>query len=181
MPAETVVLASDHAGVELKQQLRAVIESRGLEVLDLGAHDGGSVDYPDMAEPSPPPWATAGRSAACWCAAPASASASPPTATATSVPPCATTSPPPRLARQHNDANVLVLGARVVGASVARDCLAAFLDTPFEGGRHQRRVDKLADRPVAIRAGCYSPAPGGAGRSRSVGCAARSAARKIPR
>jgi ribose 5-phosphate isomerase B len=48
------------------------------------------------------------------------------------------------LARRHNDANVLVLGGRVVGASVALDCLSAFLDTEFEGGRHQRRVEKLA-------------------------------------
>jgi ribose 5-phosphate isomerase B len=48
-----------------------------------------------------------------------------------------------KLARRHNDANVLALGARVVGPNVAADCLAAFLDTPFEGGRHRRRVDKL--------------------------------------
>ena len=48
------------------------------------------------------------------------------------------------LARQHNDANVLALGARVIGVQTALDCLAAFLDTPFEGGRHQRRVDKMS-------------------------------------
>jgi ribose 5-phosphate isomerase B len=48
-----------------------------------------------------------------------------------------------RLAREHNDANVLVLGARTTGAEVARDCLATFLSTPFAGGRHARRVAKL--------------------------------------
>ncbi|MBI3708891.1 MAG: RpiB/LacA/LacB family sugar-phosphate isomerase, partial [Proteobacteria bacterium] len=48
-----------------------------------------------------------------------------------------------RLARQHNDANVLALGGRLLGIEVARDCLRAFLDTPFEGGRHVRRVAKL--------------------------------------
>jgi ribose 5-phosphate isomerase B len=48
-----------------------------------------------------------------------------------------------RLSRQHNDANVLVLGARVTGIETALDCLSAFLSTPFEGGRHSRRVDKM--------------------------------------
>jgi ribose 5-phosphate isomerase B len=56
-----------------------------------------------------------------------------------------------RLARQHNDANVLCLGGRLLGIEVARDCLAAFLDTPFEGGRHERRVAKLS-RSVTTRA-----------------------------
>ncbi|MCP8713362.1 ribose 5-phosphate isomerase B, partial [Streptomyces sp. AC04842] len=49
-----------------------------------------------------------------------------------------------RLSRQHNDANVLALGSRIIGLDVARDCVGAFLDTPFEGGRHQRRADMLA-------------------------------------
>ena len=49
-----------------------------------------------------------------------------------------------RLARQHNDANILALGARLIGEEVARDCVQEFLDTPFEGGRHQRRIDKLS-------------------------------------
>ena len=48
-----------------------------------------------------------------------------------------------RLSRQHNDANVIALGARLTGPETAAQCLEAFLDTPFEGGRHQRRVDKL--------------------------------------
>jgi ribose 5-phosphate isomerase B len=49
-----------------------------------------------------------------------------------------------RLARQHNDANVLCMGGRLIGPEVARDCLSVFLDTPFEGGRHARRVAKMS-------------------------------------
>jgi len=54
-----------------------------------------------------------------------------------------------RLARLHNDANVLALGARLIGVETARDCLKVFLGTSFEGGRHQRRVDKLTRLPVS--------------------------------
>ena len=53
-----------------------------------------------------------------------------------------------RMARLHNDANVICFGGRMVGADVARDCLKIFLETPFEGGRHARRVDKLSDPPT---------------------------------
>ena len=51
-----------------------------------------------------------------------------------------------RLSREHNDANVLALGARLIGSDMARACVAAFLDTPFAGGRHQRRVDQLSSQ-----------------------------------
>jgi ribose 5-phosphate isomerase B len=56
-----------------------------------------------------------------------------------------------RLARQHNDANILALGERLTGVEVARDCLREFLETPFEAGRHQRRVDKLGAPPSASK------------------------------
>ena len=69
-----------------------------------------------------------------------------------------------RMARQHNDANVLALGARVVGANVAVDCLVAFLDTPFEGGRHQRRVDQAGlTATVTIVGAAIVRRPGAAG------------------
>jgi ribose 5-phosphate isomerase B len=144
MPADTVAVAADHAGYELKNLLKEAISRRGFEVLDLGTHDGGSVDYPDMA---------AGLAVAlgdgraqrgvlvCGTGIGISIAANRHRHIRAALCHDVTTA---RLAREHNDANVLVLGARVVGVHVAGDCLAAFLDTPFEGGRHQRRVDKLA-------------------------------------
>jgi ribose 5-phosphate isomerase B len=143
MPAETVVLASDHAGVELKQQLRAVIESRGLEVLDLGADDTGSVDYPDKADALAAALADgrAGRGVlVCGTGIGISIAANRHRHVRAALCHDVTTA---RLSRQHNDANVLALGARIVGAGVARECLEAFLDTPFEGGRHALRIRKL--------------------------------------
>jgi ribose 5-phosphate isomerase B len=143
MPAETVVLASDHAGVELKQQLRAVLQDRGLEVLDLGAHDMSSVDYPDKAEALAAALAD-GRAQrgvlVCGTGIGISIAANRHRHVRAALCHDVTTA---RLSRQHNDANVLALGARIVGAGVARECLEAFLDTPFEGGRHALRVGKL--------------------------------------
>jgi ribose 5-phosphate isomerase B len=143
MPVDTIALAADHAGYELKNLLKDEIRRRGLEVLDLGTHDGNSVDYPDMA----------GNLAAalgdcrvqrgvlvCGTGIGISIAANRHLHVRAALCHDVTTA---TLARQHNDANVLVLGARVVGLNVAVDCLAAFLDTAFEGGRHRRRVDML--------------------------------------
>lgn len=144
MTADTVAVAADHAGFELKDLLREEIRRRGLEVLDLGTHDGSSVDYPDMA----------GRLAlalgdgrarrgvlVCGTGIGISIAANRHRHVRAALCHDVTTAV---MARRHNDANVLVLGARVVGQAVAVDCLGVFLDTAFEGGRHQRRVEKLA-------------------------------------
>jgi ribose 5-phosphate isomerase B len=143
MPAQTIVLASDHAGVELKRQLRAVLEERGLEVLDLGAHDAGPVDYPDKAAALASALAD-GRAdrglLVCGTGIGISIAANRHRHVRAALCHDVTTA---RLARQHNDANVLALGARIVGPGVARECLEAFLDTPFEGGRHAQRVAKM--------------------------------------
>ena len=143
MTANAVALAADHAGFELKNLLKTAIEEHGLEVLDLGTHDGASVDYPDMAGALAAALAEgrAGRGVlVCGTGIGISIAANRHRHLRAALCHAVTTA---TLARQHNDANVLVLGARVVGASVAADSLAAFLDTPFLGGRHQRRVDKL--------------------------------------
>ena len=143
MPADTIALAADHAGYELKNLLKEEIARRGLAVLDLGTHDGNSVDYPDMAGNLAAALGE-GRVArgvlVCGTGIGISIAANRHRHVRAALCHDVTTAV---LARQHNDANVLVLGARVVGQSVAVDCLAAFLDTMFEGGRHQRRVDKL--------------------------------------
>lgn len=144
MTANAVALAADHAGFELKNLLKTAIEERGLEVLDLGTHDGASVDYPDMAGALAAALAE-GRAErgvlVCGTGIGISIAANRYRHVRAALCHDVTTV---RLARRHNDANVLALGARVLGALTALDCLEAFLDTPFEGGRHQRRVDKMS-------------------------------------
>jgi len=143
MPAETVALASDHAGVELKEVLKSELAARGIEILDLGTNSTESVDYPDYGKALAEAVAAgrAGRGVAV-CGSGIGISIA-----ANRVPGVRAAlchdSLDARLSRLHNNANVLALGARTTGIDVARDCLAAFLDTEFEGGRHQGRVEKL--------------------------------------
>lgn len=139
-----IVLTADHAGVDLKDELADWLREEGHEVLDLGTNSHESVDYPRygaiLAEALADGRAERGisvcgsgigvaiaanRNPACRCAQvaePLSAS----------------------LARKHNDANAIALGARLIGPEMAKACVAAFLTTEFEGGRHQRRVDQLS-------------------------------------
>jgi len=144
MPPETIAIASDHAGVELKSILKEELAGLGFEVLDLGTQDAQSVDYPDMAD------ALAGAIedhkasrgvAICGSGIGISMAANRHRHIRAAL--CHDTLSA-KLAREHNDANVLALGARLIGTETARDCLRTFLSTPFEGGRHQRRVDKLS-------------------------------------
>ena len=144
MMAMRIALAADHAGYALKDELVAWLRADGHEVLDLGTNGPDSVDYPDygarLASAIAAGNAERGivvcgsgigisiavnRNPACRCARvddPLSA----------------------RLAREHNDANVLALGARLIGGDMARACVAAVLGSDFAGGRHQRRVDMLS-------------------------------------
>lgn len=138
-----IVIGSDHAGFDLKHQLKEYLRARGMEVSDKGTHVKDSVDYPDFAH------AVAGavvsdpnllgiiicgsgngvnisanrhkgvRSALAW------------------IPEVA------KLAREHNNANVLALPARFVSLEEAKAIVDAYLDATFEGGRHQRRVEKI--------------------------------------
>lgn len=143
MPETTVALASDHAGIELKNALKAAIETRGLKVLDLGAHDSEPVDYPDMAAALAEVLAEGQAQRGiliCGTGIGISIAANRHRHIRAALCHDVTTA---KLARAHNDANVLAMGSRVVGPHVARDCLEAFLDTPFEGGRHRQRVEKL--------------------------------------
>lgn len=136
-------IASDHAGYELKEFLIGYLNAKGFEVIDFGTHSPESVDYPDFAHPLanaiesgelPRGIALCGtgnginitlnkhqgiRSALCW------------------MPEIAT------LAREHNDANICVLPARYVDNDTALAIVDRYLNTPFEGGRHQRRIDKI--------------------------------------
>jgi len=139
-----IAIGADHAGFELKEDVKSLLTERGFDVDDFGAYSADSVDYPDFAHPVANAIETnacelgivicgsgnginmavnkhqAIRSALCW--EPELAS----------------------LARQHNNANVLALPARFISKDVALSCVNAFLDASFEGGRHQRRVDKIS-------------------------------------
>lgn len=139
-----IALSADHAGVDLKDFLAEWLRQEGHDVLDLGTNSHESVDYPRfgalLAEALADGRAERGitvcgsgigiaiaanRNPACRCAQ----VAEPLSAT---------------LARRHNDANAIALGARLIGPEMAVACVAAFLKTDFEGGRHQRRVEQLS-------------------------------------
>lgn len=140
-----IAIASDHAAVALKAELRAWLAEQGHEVADLGPEGGESVDYPDYGAALARAVATgeAERGIAL-CGSGVGISIA---VNRNSAVRCALVSDPlaAALAREHNDANALAMGARLVGPDMAKACVAAFLSTDFAGGRHQRRVDKLKD------------------------------------
>jgi len=138
-----ISIGCDHAGFPLKSVIQSLLTERGLDILDFGTHSEDSVDYPDFVHPSAEAIengkATIGillcgsgngvamtankhkniRAALCWNAEIAT------------------------LARSHNNANMLTLPVRYITANEAKDIVTAFLDTPFEGGRHALRVNKI--------------------------------------
>lgn len=144
-------LATDHAGFELKEVIKTFIESKELAYKDFGAYSSESCDYPDFAHPLAEAVETNDvdlgiafcgsgngigmtlnkhqgiRAAICWNVEMA------------------------RLTRAHNNANVLVLPARFVSQAEAEDMIEMFLTTPFNGGRHQQRIDKI---PVIKKTNC---------------------------
>ncbi|HLO75285.1 MAG TPA: ribose 5-phosphate isomerase B [Magnetospirillum sp.] len=145
MTKETIALASDHGGVELKTLLAQHLESRGFAVLDLGTDGAQSVDYPDFAVAMADALRD-GRAARgvlmCGSGIGISIAANRFAHVRAALVHDAYGA---RMCRLHNDANVLVLGGRTVGPEIAKDCLDIFLSTEFEGGRHARRVAKLAE------------------------------------
>lgn len=139
----TVALAADHAGFELKNILKEALAESGVKVLDLGTDGPGSVDYPDFGNAAAEAVAHGDADRAvivCGTGIGIAMAANRVKGVRAAVCHDVTSA---RLARAHNDANVLALGARLIGPETAKDCLRTFLATPFEGGRHQRRVDKL--------------------------------------
>ena len=143
MTTSSILIASDHAGFDLKADIKTALSQRRLEAIDLGPVDRQAVDYPDMAKRLTDAL-LAGRAARgiliCGTGIGIGIAANRVKAIRAATCHDVTTA---RLARAHNDANVLCLGARVIGRAVALDCVEAFLDTSFEGDRHRRRVDKL--------------------------------------
>jgi len=138
-----IVIASDHAGVAFKRELIAVLESRREEFTDLGPLDERSVDYPDFAH------LVVGKLLdgtadvgilVCGTVIGMSMTANRYPGIRAALCHDAYTA---EMARRHNDANVLCLGSRAIGAGVAVQIVEVFLNTRFEGGRHQRRVGKI--------------------------------------
>jgi ribose 5-phosphate isomerase B len=141
--AEVIPIGSDHAGFELKERLVTELRALGFEPLDVGTHGPASVDYPDFAHD------VAGRVERheasrgvllCGTGLGMSYAANRHHGVRAAV---AWSPEVARLARQHNDANVLVLPARFVSGEEGVDIMKAWLDTTFEGGRHGRRVAKI--------------------------------------
>lgn len=138
-----IAIASDHGGYELKEVFKSVLEEKGYLPLDLGTNSTESVDYPDFGTALAKVIETGGASRGiliCGSGIGISIAANRNPAVRAAVCHSGLSA---KLARQHNDANVLALGARLIGIETALDCLEQFLITEFEGGRHQRRVDKL--------------------------------------
>ncbi|MFT4973752.1 MAG: ribose 5-phosphate isomerase B, partial [Saprospiraceae bacterium] len=141
---KTIAIGCDHAGYDYKDSIIAMLKEMGIEILDFGTNSLDSVDYPDFIHPVAESIETGKaqlgviicgsgngvamtankhqgiRAAICW-------------QNDISV-----------LARQHNDANVISIPARFVSEHLAKSMVKLFVETPFEGGRHQRRVDKIA-------------------------------------
>ncbi|MCB2088071.1 MAG: ribose 5-phosphate isomerase B [Sphingomonadaceae bacterium] len=143
-----IAIASDHAALALKAELREYLIEAGHEVADLGPHDGDSVDYPDYGYKLASVVAdgTAERGVAL-CGSGIGISIS---VNRNPSVRCALVSEPlsAALCREHNDANCIAMGARLTGTDMAKACVDAFLNTEFAGGRHQRRVDKLSNPEV---------------------------------
>ncbi len=138
-----IAFAADHAGVGLKDQLVAQAQGLGHEVVDLGTHGTTSVDYPDFGRRCAEAVAegTVDRGVVvCGTGIGIAMAANKVPSVRCALVHDVTTA---RMARLHNDANMMALGARIVGSQVADDCLMAFVETAFEGGRHQARVDKI--------------------------------------
>ena len=143
-----IAIASDHAAFALKRELAAWLREAGHEISDLGSDSEASVDYPDygylLADAIAQGDAERGV-ALCGSGIGISIAVNRHPAVR-----CALVSEPlsARLAREHNDANAVALGARLIGVDMAKACIEAFLATPFAGGRHHGRVEKLAHSPL---------------------------------
>ena len=138
-----IAMGSDHGGFDLKEQIKAWLQENGHEVVDFGCHSKESCDYPDFGAAA----ARAVASGQCErgiviCTTGIGISIS---ANKVKGIRCALCSEPwsAEMTRRHNDANMLAMGAGVVGPLLAQRIVEAFLSFAFEGGRHQRRVDKI--------------------------------------
>ena len=147
MASETIALASDHAGYDLKSVIIRKLKATEFEILDFGTHSNESVDYSDYAYPltkSIIQHVVSRGILICGSGIGMSIAANrfPQIRAALIQDPLSA-----KLCRQHNNANIICLGARTIEIEVALDCLKVFLETEFQGGRHTDRVKKLCNPP----------------------------------
>jgi ribose 5-phosphate isomerase B len=146
--ARVVALGADHGGFELKEELKAYLSEWGYSPLDLGTSSREPVDYPDFAEAV----ANAVARGVAWAGVVIDSAGIGSSIAANKVPGARAAlcydRATARNSREHNDANILALGARLIAVEAAREILAVWLETGFAGGRHQKRVDKI----IAIEA-----------------------------
>jgi ribose 5-phosphate isomerase B len=147
--AEKILIASDHAGFELKEKLERALNALGFEVEDLGTNSAESTDYPDYAHPLAQKVSDGEvKRGVLLCGTGLGMSY-----TANRYPnvraAVAWNPEVAKLAREHNDANILVVPARFVSEELGLDILKTWLDTPFEGGRHSRRVEKIEPKDTS--------------------------------
>ena len=139
-----IALACDHGALEMKDMLVDYLGAKGLEILDLGTDDTSSVDYPDYADAM----AEALRAGTARCGILLCGTGIGISIAANRYPHVRAAlvhdAYGARLCREHNNANVLVLGGRTTGPEIAKHCVDTFLETAFEGGRLQKRIDKMS-------------------------------------
>jgi ribose 5-phosphate isomerase B len=143
--SKMIAMACDHGGIELKTALSEMLNEEGFEVLDLGTNGPESVDYPEFAYALADAIKTGKASRGvliCGSGIGISIAANRYSEIRAALIHDALGA---RMCREHNNANVIVFGGRMIGIETARDCLNIFLSTEFEGGRHERRVDKLSN------------------------------------
>ena len=139
-----IALASDHGGLKLKEAVKKLLEERGIPFEDCGTENGESVDYPDYGEKVARKVAAgAAEKGVLFCGTGIGmsivANKFPHVRAALVTDPFMA-----RMAKEHNNANILVLGGRILDENQAREMVATWLDTAYEGGRHQGRLDKIA-------------------------------------
>ena len=139
-----IALGADHAGVDLKDDLADMLRAAGHEIADHGTHGPESVDYPDFAAAVARDVASSGgsRLGVIVCGSGLGVAIAANKVDGVRAATCNDLFTA-KMARAHNDANVLTLGSRVVGPGVAAEIVRLFVETEFEGGRHGRRVDKI--------------------------------------
>lgn len=140
-----IAIGNDHAALELKKVIKAYVEDMGHEVVDFGTHTTDSCDYPVYGEKVAR--AVAGGECElgiliCGTGIGISLAANKVKGIRAAV---CSESYSARLTRAHNNANIIAFGARVIGEDTAKDIVNAFINTPFEGGRHQRRIDMITE------------------------------------
>ena len=139
-----IAIGCDHAGFELKEDLKAYLRERGIEALDLGTRDGAPVDYPEIGMIVAEKVSTGAVPRGiliCGTGIGMSMVANRFRGVRATLCHDLYTA---RMSREHNDSNVLVLGGRLLGKGIAREILSIWLDTEFLGGNHRRRLDQIA-------------------------------------